>query len=162
SGVYLDIIDGYEYWREQRGARRRASAATDMARLVIALARYARETRGRSDFIVIPQNGSGILEYLSPQLRTQYRAAIDGIGAEDTFYFGDEDENNPLALQTGVIENLGQFRDAGKPVFSIDYLTEPLLIESYKGLACSNGFIPQVSVRALDRFETNTLAGCDD
>ena len=160
DGVYLDIIDGYEYWLEKPAAQRRRSAAQDMANFVIAIANYARVSRGKSGFIVVPQNGAGILGELSASKRASYLAAIDGIGAEDTFYFGDRDEDNALSPQS-ALENLREFRAAGKVVLAIDYLTASDKITDFVSRACAEGFIPQVSVRALDTLESHTELRCE-
>lgn len=161
DGVFLDIIDGYEYWRyEKPKHQRRRTAARDMALLVIQISEYARITRGVSSFVVIPQNGAGILDELSTDLRARYLAAIDAIGAEDTFYYGDADENNSLNLQEDAIANLTEFTSAGKKVFAIDYLTDLDKISDFKKRACDAGFIPQVSLRTLDSLSALMLNGC--
>lgn len=150
DGVYLDIIDGFRFWDKEEGNGERPRAARDMAKFVIALSSHARIKRGHSDFVIIPQNGSDIIEYLTPALKTQYFAAINGIGAEDTFYFGNKDENNNLNVQDYTISYLQQYLAAGKPVFAIDYLTEEAKILDFHQRACQLGFIPQVGKRALD------------
>ncbi|MCB0311020.1 MAG: endo alpha-1,4 polygalactosaminidase, partial [Bdellovibrionales bacterium] len=151
DGIYLDIIDGFEYWKyDVPRSKRRRSAARDMANLVISLSNYAQVTRDQSEFIVIPQNGSGILSELDDTLKAQYLSAIDGIGAEDTYYFGELDENNPLSPQETVIEHLREFREAGKRVFAIDYLTDSEKISDFFERACAEDFIPQVSLRELN------------
>lgn len=152
DGVYLDIVDGYEYWQSRRGKQKRASAPADMARFVIALSRYARERREQPNFIVVPQNGSGILDSLREPLRTNYLAAIDGIGAEDTFFYGTEDEDNALNVQEETLSNLRKFQEAGKSVLSVEYLTDVDLALSFRVHACTEGFLPYASVRGLDRL----------
>ena len=161
DGVYLDIIDGYEYWLQKPKSKRRSSAASDMANFVQAIAQHARETLGRTDFVVIPQNGSGILDQLGAAERPAYLNAIDGIGAEDTYYFGDEDENNELQVQEEARAALLQFVAAGKIVFAVDYLTEQSKIEDFSNRACADGFIPQVARRELADLETQQLLSCD-
>jgi cysteinyl-tRNA synthetase len=161
QGVYLDIIDGYEYWLDKkRGTQLRKSAAKDMALLVERISKYAREQRGKKDFIVIPQNGAGILDELSESWKERYLQAIDGIGAEDTFYFGDLDEDNPLDIQTSTIENLKAFIQAGKIVVAIDYLRDATKIADFQRRACAAGFIPQVGLRTLDLISFESLNGC--
>ena len=161
DGVYLDIVDGFEYWRTKRGERRK-SAPKEMSTLVQRLARYARVNRGLSDFTVVPQNGAGIIDYLNAAQETQYFSAIDGIGAEDTYYFGDSDENNPLNSQDYTIARLKVFRDVGKRVFAIDYLTDETKVTDFFSRACGEGFLPQTSVRALDTLSAHRAGGCQD
>jgi cysteinyl-tRNA synthetase len=57
DGIYLDIVDAYEYWGPD-GKGERASAADDMVALVKALAAYGRARR--PGFRVYPQNGAGL------------------------------------------------------------------------------------------------------
>jgi cysteinyl-tRNA synthetase len=151
DGVYLDIIDAYETYGPD-GTNLRPSAASDMARLVLDLAEYARRAYSRTDFIVVPQNGSGLLERLEPGLGSEYLRAIQAIGAEDTFYFGDLEENNPLDPQTEVIAQLRQFRSAGNLVLAIDYLTQSSKIDDFFARCEAEDWIAYVSVRDLDRL----------
>ena len=152
DGAYLDIIDGYEYYGPGgESGLERASAADDMANFVIRIANYARESD--EDFLIFPQNGSGIINDSS--LEDEYLSAIDGIGAEDTFYFGDEDENNDLDEQTGVIENLEVFRTAEKTVLAVDYLTDEDKLDDFYERALANGYVPYATERALDVFVVN-------
>jgi cysteinyl-tRNA synthetase len=55
DGVYLDVIDAFEYWGPD-GNNERPSAAQDMVDFVKVLASYARAQR--PGFLVFPQNGS--------------------------------------------------------------------------------------------------------
>ncbi len=161
DGVYLDIIDGYEYWKyDVKKKRRRKRAARDMALLVIRLADYAREVRGVTGFIVVPQNGAGILTELSDELKARYLEAVDAIGAEDTYFYGDEDDNNPYVPQESAIQNLSTFLEAGKLVLATDYLTEQEKVTQFRDDACNSGFIPQVATRALDDLSVQKLLGC--
>jgi cysteinyl-tRNA synthetase len=148
DGVYLDIIDAFEFFADERD-----TAAGDMVTFVTAIADYARSRR--AEFIVVPQNGSGIIAEVAADLRTRYFADIDGIGAEDTFYFGDADENNPFTPQTSTIEFLREYRQVGLLVLAIDYLTQRAAIDDFYGRARAEGWAPYCSVRALDRPTIN-------
>ena len=70
-----------------------------------------------------------ILQTLTRSQAERYLAAIDGIGVEDTFYFG----------------------DAGKLVLAVDYLTDPDRQADFYARARAAGFVPFAGVRALDR-----------
>lgn len=159
DGVYLDIVDGFRYWDSAEGDGTRPRAATDMSRLVVRLASYARRRAGPS-FAIVPQNGADILAELSRGSRARYLAAIDGIGAEDSFFFGSRDVDNPFAPQTRTLQFLDTFRAAGKPVLAIDYLTHPTAIEQFRGAACERGYVPQVATRQLDSLTAHLLRGC--
>lgn len=152
DGVYLDIIDAFEYFGPEGKHPERKLAAQDMAELVGRLAGYAREKRGLPGFLVVPQNGANILDELSPTQAATYLGAIDGIGAEDTFFFGSLPEDNPLKIQHQTLGFLDRYKAAGKAVLSVDYLTDKAKAESFVALARKHGFVPYVGVRELDRL----------
>ena len=80
DGVFLDIIEAAEYWEDsERGNDRRAAASKDMIAFVARIANHARITRGKPDFLVIP-NGDFLLESAA------YRASISAIMREDVLY----------------------------------------------------------------------------
>lgn len=155
DGVYLDIIDAFEYFGPDGPHPERPTAAADMAQFVEAIANYARVTRGKSNFIVVPQNGSDLVRVLNPTNLAAYFAAIDAIGAEDTFFYGSQAINNAWRPQTWTIENLDQFLANGKPVLSIDYVTAPAKVKRFYQTAIGKGYVPYASVRALDRVRIN-------
>jgi cysteinyl-tRNA synthetase len=152
DGVYLDLIDAFEHFRPGGPQPERPSAAADMVSLVAALSRYARETRARPDFVVVPQNGSSLLPTVGPADREAYLAAIDAIGAEDTFFFGSREQNNPLRPQRETIRNLALFQAAGKGVLSVDYVTQRAKVRTYFREAGRRGYVGYATVRALDRI----------
>ena len=114
DGVYLDIIDAYEYFAE----RGRDSAEDDMVEFVTALGEYAR--RQHPGFLVLPQNAPEL------GLRADYLAAVDGIGME-SIYFGYDETNE--ATENSVTDELEEilevWTDAGKLVLAVDYATSP-------------------------------------
>lgn len=153
DGAYLDIIDAYEYYGPGgESGLERDSAAQDMVDFVIRIANYAREQD--DNFLIFPQNGSGIVNDIA--VPDDYFTAIDGIGAEDTFYFGDEDVDNELNEQTDIIENLDAFVAAGKIVLSVDYLTDSDKIDDFYERATNKSYIPYTTVRDLDAFTVNS------
>ncbi len=159
DGVYLDIVDGYEYWLDKPNAMRRKTAARDMAMLVVNLGRYARVVRGKSDFVIVPQNGAGIISAVSKSMKARFLGAIQGIGAEDTFFYGRRAEDNRFDPQP-ALRVLKRYVAAGKKVFAIDYLLNETKILEFARMACALGFIPQVANRDLDTFDTQVLSGC--
>lgn len=173
DGVYLDIIDAFEFFGPDAidGNGERADAASVMIDFVIAIANHARQTRGRTEFLVVPQNGAAIIdadayppetlpegtspEDFAAQRATDYFAAIDGIGAEDTFYIGAEDNDNPFDPDLFLIDLLDRFRAAGRPVLAIDYVTTTDAIDDFHARARARDWIPYASTRALDRLTIN-------
>jgi cysteinyl-tRNA synthetase, unknown class len=81
DGVFLDIIDAFEYWMNtDRGTARRPTADGEMVAFVRRIAEHARVTRGKKDFAVVPINGEPLLKY------PEFRAAISAIGKEHIFF----------------------------------------------------------------------------
>jgi len=155
DGVYLDIIDAFETFGPDSGENpERPTAAADMAQFVEALANYARTTRGKTNFIVVPQNGSNLVEEITAPQKNEYFAAIDAIGAEDTFFYGRKNMNNAWNPQKYTIQCLTEFSDAAKPVLAIEYVNQRGKEKRFKTAAENRGWLPLVSVRALDRVLT--------
>lgn len=154
DGVYLDIIDAFEFFGPGGEMPERPTAGEDMIDFVLAIARYARETRGRSNFLVFPQNGASILDEGGGE---DYLAAVNGIGTEDTFYFGDEENDNDLDLAHAaeVTPFLDRFVTAGKTVLAIDYVQEEGKVADFYQRARDKSYIPYCSIRDLDRVIVN-------
>jgi uncharacterized protein (TIGR01370 family) len=183
NGVYLDIVDGFEYWGPLAigGTGERPTAATDMIDFVEAIGEYARVTRGQTDFIVVTQNGSNITDNANfpaetlaqgvtpaeeaAAQRARLFAAINGIGAEDTFHYGDEDNNNPLDVQADALANLDMFAAAGEKVLTVDYISPdqsnpfnlqfPAAVDDLYTTSRQHGFVPFATVRDLDLTTVN-------
>lgn len=142
DGIYLDIVDAYEYWGPD-GKNQRPTAAADMVTLVQALADYGRQRR--PGFLVYPQNGAG-LGAIDPS----YVQAVDGIGAEDTWTLGNRPQSRRHTDQ--VTAWLDLFRDAGKTVVAIDYPTRRKLRDAFYSRAEARGYVPLTPPRSLDRY----------
>lgn len=183
DGVYLDLFDAFEYWGPTviGGTGQRPTAATDMIGFAESIATHARETRGESDFLVFVQNGSNVIDPenypvptlppgITPEQEAEIRRdrlfeAIDGIGAEDTFHYGDLDHNNPLDVQHYTAGFLDQFAAAGELVLSVEYLSPheanphglpfPDVIDDYYVGARGHDYVPLATVRDLDEPTVN-------
>ena len=127
DGVYLDIIDGYEYWSDPDNgedvAISRDNAAQRMITFISAIRDRARRTN--QNFRIFPQNSPELVRYGG------YLSAIDGIGKEDTWYNGYDDRNNQgssailndaEAIQEQV-SYLRAIKQAGKIVVVVDYFS---------------------------------------
>lgn len=163
DGIYLDIVDAYYYWSEEAAVEDRFAAAPDsMVTLLSHLASYA-ESRGVSDFLIIPQNGEWLIEDCSSSFRTVYFQAMNGIGIEDLFYQGDADENNPWDPRQDSIDGpLADILAAGKVVLNVEYLTNQTTIDNYLSAARDDGYLPLATVRDLGEYhyyETPTSVG---
>ena len=144
DGIYLDIVDAYEYFQESEG---RAQAAQEMIDFVTAIANYTRVTKGNPGFFVFPQNAEGLAEY------PNYVQVIDGIGKEDVFYVLDERQPPDEAKYSVGLLNV--IRDSGGIVLSVDYVSTPQNIADYYGRARAEGYVPYATVLNLDRMTIN-------
>ena len=137
DGVYLDGADKFEQWK-----RRRPSAAAEMVDLIGAIASYARALR--RDFLVIPQNGDGLLD------NPRFLRTIDGFAREDLLF--SETQPDARNTQRSVADSVRQLRPlvaAGKPVFVVEYTTNPELAASMLREIKEFGFIGYIAGRDL-------------
>jgi cysteinyl-tRNA synthetase len=148
DGVYLDIVDAYAYYLDAG----REAAPQEMADFVAAIGRRGRAAA--PEFLVFPQNASGLLDDLpTPAAAADYLEAIDGIGAEDTFFYaGEPMEDAPLNPQAEVLAQLDRFRAAGKLVLVVDYVTQAEKVALLAELAREHGFVPYAGRLALDEL----------
>ncbi len=172
DGVYLDIVDAFEFFgpKQAGGKNVKRDAAKQMVDLVVAIADHARITRGVQDFLVVPQNGSNIIdpewypqdtlqpgdpqtpEAMAALQEQRLFATVNGIGAEDSFFYGGKDENNKLKPQNYLLGVLDTWHAAGLPVLATEYLTKKKKIgKLYSELAPQHGFVPYATRRDLDR-----------
>ena len=148
DGVYMDIIDAFEYWGPGgESGLNRAGAEREMVDFVMAIASYARETRGKTGFLVFPQNG----EQLSSH--ADYVAVVSGIGKEDAWYM--DNAPQPAEYVNAVIANLDVFKNAGKLVLCTDYPTVQSLIDDFYAKAIARGYVPYAAGRELDSMRIN-------
>lgn len=156
NGVYLDIVDAYYYFGEEHPEPSLQEAARRMIDFVKAIANYARVFRGKSDFIIVAQNASGIIEDVENDDYAQgYLGTIDGIGTEDTFFRGKADQDNPYNPDYYVLNQLNKFSERGKKVLAIDYIRQPIKVETFYTMCVKNGYIPYATIRELDSLITN-------
>jgi cysteinyl-tRNA synthetase len=135
DGIYLDVIDAYEFWGpDGDGHLNRASSEQEMVDFVKELARYARVDKGRPDFAVFPQNAAEL------GVHADYMSVVTGIGAEDTWYDGNK--RNSAADIRDTLADLDRFKAAGKVVLVIDYVTQRPLIDDFYAKALAKGYVP--------------------
>ncbi len=149
TGCYLDMIVTYEEIPANAAGTNRADLARKMVALIARVSNYAKARD--PDFKVVPQN--------SPELVDDpaYLPAIDGLGMEDMYWSDD------VACDEGWCEenrtNAARVRAAGKLVLSTDYATQSAHVADAYTRSRAAGFVPYVTVRALDRMTVN--AGWD-
>ena len=146
DGVYLDIIDAFEYYEDQR-----PSAVRDMVELVRRIGAYGRARSSGREFYVIPQNGERLLAH------PDYLEAVDGIAKEDLFWGYDGMEApTPQNERDFSMSFLGRATAAGKVVLTVDYLIASDFVGDLYQRARALGFIPYSTVRDLDRITVNS------
>ncbi len=135
SGVYLDIIDGYEYYAEKG----RMSAAKDMINFVSRISKKAKSIN--PNFLIVPQNAPELYKYHT------YKKLVDGFGKEDTWY--NDDDKQSVQDRRIAMKYLRQADKDGKFVLSIDYPTKRKNICDFYKKCQTEGFACTVSDRDL-------------
>ena len=140
DGVYLDRVDVYSEVQKDC-----PDAAAKMVAFVARLAAHARKKN--PNFIVILQNAEELLA--NPAMIE----AIDAFAKEDLFYGADHSERaNETGMITTTLNYLDLAKTAGRPVFVLDYLTNPSAGATDKAKIESRGFIPYFGPRKLDQL----------
>ncbi|MDP3990530.1 MAG: endo alpha-1,4 polygalactosaminidase [archaeon] len=131
DGVYLDIIDAYEYYNAKEVLDAKEKMIDFVARI-----------KSESGLLVFPQNAVELYE------SDKYKRIVDGFGAEDTWYDDNNLQEEDYTLS--VLSYLREARDDGKVILSIDYPSEkPKVCDFYT--KCNNEeFLCTVSNRNLD------------
>ncbi|MGE0486362.1 MAG: MJ1477/TM1410 family putative glycoside hydrolase [Gammaproteobacteria bacterium] len=154
DGIYLDIVDAFQYfehdpqsdtWEALRNNPETGrSYREDMVRWVLTIVAHARSRR--PDFLVVPQNGSALLAF------PEYVAAVDGIAVEDLYTLGDVPQAD---VHTATVEgDLEPLREAGKPVFVVEYASDSALRERARAAAAARGHLLLFADRALTSLGT--------
>lgn len=114
----------------------------EMIAFVDRLAKRARAVK--PGFLVVPQNGEELLRNAS------YRTIIDAIGKEDLLFGEPKDKvrNAPDLIERNA-RDLKRLTAAGKPVFAVEYLREPKLIDAARRELTTLGFVPHFADRDL-------------
>ncbi len=169
DGVYLDIIDAYQYWSDAENGQgytlSRQAAAERMIDLVVRIARHARVERGRSGFLVIPQNGEDILDYdggHSGLPANAYLDAISAVGVEDLYY--NETAAQPAAETSYRQGYLDRITGAGKKILVVDYVDRgsrppEAIVSEFRNRALADGYLPYAARRDRALDEINTFPG---
>ena len=121
AGVYLDIIDAFEYWADPGNPESEVLGLGELARrmadLILLIAHRARERV--PGFIVVPQNGETILD---SDRGGELIKAVSGWGVEDLFYW--ETETTGFGWRGKRIAYLDRLREKGKLVLVTDYVDD--------------------------------------
>lgn len=162
DGIYMDIVDAYYYWMVENSEK--PYADTLMMNFVEKIRQHVDLVNGNSDFIMIPQNAEDIINStnVTAGQKTRYFNAVNAVGVEDVFCYGDLDEDNPYSPDSYRIGELQEWLTADKQVFSIEYLTQSGLINQYLTGAATQDFVPYVCTRALDQLCPGISSGIEE
>lgn len=147
DGVYIDGVDKFEQWK-----RRRPTAVADMVDLVGAIAAHARSLR--KDFLIVPQNGDGLLG------QPKFLRTIDGFAREDLLYGEKEpDARNSQRSIADTVRRLRPLVAAGVPVFVVEYTANPDLAASMLREIKAFGYVGYIARRDLKSLSPPAV-GC--
>lgn len=156
DGVYLDWVEAYE--DPDVAAAAEVAGIAPAAAMVELIRELGERARGQNpDFVVVAQNAPELLEEVP-----SYTEVIDGLGIEDLTFSGGantewgEPESGDIATDPDeheyIAEMIGQYEDAGVPVFCIDYALEPGNVRIARENAEAVGCVSFVSQTPLDRL----------
>ena len=156
DGVYLDWIEAFSDPSVAAAAAAQGiDPAAEMVRFVSEVGQYAR---GMSPgFVVVAQNGADLAEQVP-----QYLEVIDGLAQEDLSYGGvaDTEWGDPNSGDVPTAEEdrryltelLGLYRQAGIPIFCVDYALRPEHVEEAYRRHREAGCLGYVSQSPLSRL----------
>jgi cysteinyl-tRNA synthetase len=144
DGVYLDIVDAYQYWEPREPD---VSAEAEMVDFVKDIANSARVTHNHPGLQVFVQNAEELSRH------PDYVQTVSGIGKEDLFYYGNRRQAADEVRWS--VKQLDRFKEAGKPVLVIDYVTERAKIDAFYEKAHSHGYVPYATRRNLHVLTIN-------
>ena len=146
DGVYLDIIDAFEYWRDVK--QERAEADRDMIQFVTEIAAYARARR--PGFLIVPQNGEALLT------DDGYRTVISAQAKEDLFFglAGDGRANKKGDVKE-CMDCIAPAARAGLPILVVEYLDDEKKRAVARTQLADNGFAAYFAPRMLDDVPTD-------
>lgn len=136
DGVYLDMVDAYDYW-VLKGEK---EARSEMKEFVKEISAYGKEKK--SDFIVIPQNALMLF------VEHDYIEAVDGVGAENVYYYKGKSRTDCYPYEG--VNYLRLTKKAGLAVLLIENLESGGAVSDFFSAASDEGFIPYSAVKNLD------------
>lgn len=149
DGAFLDLITAYdEIPDDSFSAEERARK---MVALIVRITDFAKSKN--SDFKVIAQNCPELANwsFWEPSKNQDYLNAIDGLALESPFYLAHDKLCNGEWCRENR-ENALFVKSQGKLLLGVDYAKQPQSIRDSYNRQREAGFVPYVSVRALDRM----------
>ncbi|MGE0630054.1 MAG: endo alpha-1,4 polygalactosaminidase [Hyphomicrobiaceae bacterium] len=161
DGALVDVTDCLRgtLLPQDNGVPENTEAARRAVDLVLALARHVKERYPA--FMIVPLNGDLLLDELAAsgsvadaERRDAFLAMISAVAVEDVYCPGPQREDNAVHPDEARIELL--VRDVltrGKPVLSVEYLSDAALVKDYETRCAHHGFVPYAAPsRDLDRW----------
>ncbi len=149
DGAYLDLITAYEEIPNTGlGSEERAER---MVALIAKVSKYAKSKQ--PNFKVVAQNCPELYTWSNwePKPNQVYLDAIDGIAIESVFFLA-HDKPAKMGWCQENRQNATAIRATGKLALGVDYAKKPAsIVDSYKRQR-EIGFVPYVSVVALDKI----------
>ena len=138
DGIYLDRADVWSEW-----TRERPTAERDMVNF---LQRIAKTARSRDPgFLVVMQNAEELLAHRA------VRRVLDGVAKEDLLHgINFTEAANDAETVKDALAHLKRGRAEGLPIFAVEYLADPLLVDAARQRLSSFGFVPTFAPRLLD------------
>ena len=118
----------------------------DMIEWVTVISEFCRKKS--EDFIIVPQNGSELLNY------PEYTGVIDAIGIEDLYTDGNRKQDTEHTEK--IQKNLDNLKGKNKPVFVTEYASRKKYTDYAAERNKENSFILLFTGRALDKAGSNT------
>ncbi len=149
DGAYLDLITAYsEIPNSNLSSEERAKR---MVALLVRISKFAKSKN--SDFKIVAQNCPELAtwSHWEPYVNQEYLDAIDGLAIESPFYLAHDTPCDEPWCQENLAD--AQFvKEQGKLLLGVDYAKTPRCIRDSYERQRQAGFVPYVSIRALDRL----------
>ena len=146
DGVYLDIVDGYEFFEKGKdnclNPETKQTYRQDMKSFVTDIVKRAK--RHSSKFMVIQQNAQALFE------DGDYMALLDGIGAEDVFTNGKRPQKEREINET--LDYLKKAQAKGLTVVLVDYPKDKKLQQFVRTQATKCGLDVLITDRELTKL----------
>jgi uncharacterized protein (TIGR01370 family) len=118
DGLYLDIVDAYDYFEEKAKQKPDAELIDYRALMVEWISTISETAKNiRAETLIIPQNASALVTLGA------YQSVIDGIALESVF--AEEDELKRHRELWWVLGDVQDLHWAKKPILAVEYGTSP-------------------------------------
>jgi len=147
DGVFLDNVGAYQYPAVVAADR---NAQSDMVTFITAISTYAKSKN--PNFFIVTNTGSGLTN------DSRFIAAIDADSEESLFYGSSPSQQSDIQTDSGAraatLAFLQRIQAVNKPVFSIDYATNPNNVQLAYAGGAANRLIEYVTTRNLSSLTT--------